>query len=99
MKRSVFLRMQLSVVMESGVPPINERKSRLRGRQCAASIFIHAVPGPQASFIHGLTDLAYTRRPQLETAGRSGTAGVRQMAACTSPGPRLAASLEKEGPK
>ena len=85
--------------MESGVPPINERKSKLRGRQCAANIFIHTVPGPQASYIHGLTDLAYTRRPQLEMDGRSGTAEARQMAACMSPGPRLAANLEKEGPK
>lgn len=41
--------------MESGVPPINERKSCCVAGS-AANIFIHAVPGPQASFIHGLTD-------------------------------------------
>lgn len=99
MRRSVFLRIQLCVVMESGMPPINEKKSRLCGRLCAANTFIHSVPWPQASFVSFLTDLAGIRRPWLETDGRSGTAGVRQMAACVSPGPRLAASLKKDGPK
>lgn len=64
-----------------------------------ANTFIHTVPWPQASFVSCLTDLADTRRPWLETDGRSGTAGVRQMAACMSPGPRLAAILKKDGPK
>lgn len=85
--------------MEHAEPPINDRKSRLCGRLCAANTLVHAVPWPQTSFILDLTDLADTRRPQLETDGGSGTAGVRQMAACTSPGPGLAASLKKEGPK
>lgn len=81
------------------MPPINETKSRLCGRMYAANTFIHTVPWLQESFVSCLTDLADTRRPWLETDGRSGTAGVRQMAACMSPGPRLAASLKKDGPK
>lgn len=78
------------------MPPSNERKSKLRGRLCAANTFIHTVLWPQASFISCLADLADTRHPWLETDGRSGTAGVRQMAACVSPGPALAASLKRK---
>lgn len=81
------------------MPPTNERKLRMCGRLCVANRVIHTVPWPQASFIRGLTDLADTKCPWLETDGGSGTAGAGQMAACTSPGPGLAASLKKEGPK
>lgn len=69
------------------MPTINERKSRLCCRICAANTFIYTILGPQASFISFLTDLADMRHPWLGTDGRSGTAGVRQMAACMSPGP------------
>lgn len=79
--------------------PINERKSRLHGRLYAANTFIHAGPWPQASFISCLTDLADTRRPLLETDGRSGTAGERQMASLHVSRSHAANQLKKEGPK
>lgn len=65
------------VVMESSVPLSNEKKA--------------AVSGPQASFSSCLADLADNRSPRVEMDDRSGAAGKGQMAACMSPGPRLAA--------